>query len=57
MHQMLSMKTYVCVKCGKTFRKAVGGVVMSPKEMDLELRPVCDRCKLNTIASIFTGKR
>ena len=57
MHQMLNMKTYVCVKCGKTFRKAVGGVVMSPKEMELELRPVCDRCKLNTIASIFTGKR
>lgn len=50
---MLQLKTFVCVKCGKTFTKAVGGVVMSPREMELELRPVCDRCKLNTITDIF----
>lgn len=53
---MLNMKTYVCVKCGKTFRKAVGGVVMSPKELELELRPVCDRCKLEAISTIFKSR-
>ena len=50
-------KTYVCIKCGKRFSKMAGGVVMGPKDMELELRPVCDRCKFNTITSIFTGKR
>lgn len=54
---MLHQKTYVCIKCGKRFSKMAGGVVMGPKDMELELRPVCDRCKFNTITSIFTGKR
>lgn len=54
---MRYLKTYTCKKCGKQFMKSVGGVVMPPKEMELELRPICDRCKLNTITSIFTGKR
>lgn len=50
---MLDWKTYTCVKCGKPFTKAVGGFVMSPEQMKLELQPICDRCKANTIFSIF----
>lgn len=50
---MLRFKTYACTKCGKQFQKAVGGVVLSPKEMELELCPVCDACKLERVASIF----
>lgn len=50
---MRYLKTYTCKKCGKQFVKNVGGVVMSPKEMELELRPICDRCKLKNIAKIF----
>lgn len=46
---MLAPKIYTCVKCGKPFTKMVGGVVMSPKQMELELHPVCDICKLSTI--------
>lgn len=50
---MLSPKTYICVKCGKPFIKMVGGVAMSPKQMELELHPICDKCKLAAIGSIF----
>ncbi len=50
---MLKMKTYTCVRCGKTFTKAAGGIVMSPKQMELEMHPVCDQCKLRTIRDIF----
>lgn len=50
---MLEWKTYTCVKCGKQFTKTVGGVVMSPKQMQLEIRPVCDKCKLSAIAGIL----
>lgn len=50
---MLQSKTYTCVKCGKKFTKSVGGVVMTPKQMELETHPVCDRCKLNTVINIF----
>lgn len=50
---MLEIKTYTCRKCGKQFTKAVGGIVASPKELELAWNPVCDRCKLNAIKSIF----
>lgn len=50
---MLEWKTYTCVKCGKQFTKTVGGVVMSPKQMQMEIRPVCDKCKLSALSSIF----
>lgn len=50
---MLQFKTYTCVKCGKQFTKAIGGVVMTPKEMELETRPICDKCKLSTVFNIF----
>ena len=50
---MLEIKTYTCVKCGKIFTKAVGGIVMTPQQMELEVRPVCDKCKLKGITSIF----
>jgi len=52
---MLTFKTYTCKKCGKRFTKSVGGVVMTPSQMELELYPVCDQCKLKTIGRIFTG--
>jgi len=38
-----SPKTYVCVKCGQPFTKWVGGIVMSPEEKQLMLRPICDK--------------
>lgn len=41
----LEIKTFICQKCGKTFRKAVGGVIMTPGAMELTLNPVCDQCK------------
>ena len=48
---MLRWKSYICVKCGKVFTKAVGGVVMvSPL-------PVCDKCKLDTVAGLFKPKK
>lgn len=50
---MLHFETYTCAKCGKTFTKAVGGIVMPPKEMELALHPVCDACKLKKITGIF----
>ena len=49
----LEMKTFTCKKCGKTFRKAVGGVVMTPEAMELMLNPVCDKCKINAVAGTF----
>lgn len=53
---MLEVKTYTCVKCGRTFTKAVGGFVMTPKQMELEMRPICDKCKLNQAWNIFKGR-
>ena len=50
---MLDWRTFTCIKCGKRFTKAVGGVVMCPQQMQLEIRPVCDKCKLSAIAGIF----
>ena len=50
---MLRWTSYICVKCGKVFTKAVGGVIMSPKQMELEIHPVCDKCKLSAITEIF----
>lgn len=50
---MLQFKTYTCVKCGKSFTAPVGGIVMSPRQMELETRPVCDKCKLKNIIDIF----
>lgn len=44
----LEIKIFICKKCGKTFRKAVGGVVMTPEAMELMLNPVCDECKAKT---------
>ena len=50
---MLEMKRYTCVKCGRTFTKMAGGIVMSPREMQLEMRPVCDKCKFNAVTKIL----
>lgn len=44
----LRLETYICCKCGKPFTKWVGGIVMSPAEMELTLHPKCDACKLAT---------
>ena len=49
---MLEIKTYICRKCGKGFTKVVGGIVTSPKEMELAWNPVCDRCKLKKVKEI-----
>ena len=54
---MLHPKTYNCVKCGKGFTKMVGGIVMTPKEQELMLHPVCDKCKLSKIADILGMKK
>ena len=43
---MLEIKTYTCQNCGDKFTQAVGGVVMSPTQMELEMHPVWERCKL-----------
>lgn len=52
---MLKVKTYTCMKCGKPFTKAVGGVIMTPKQMELEMHPMCDKCKLKQVADVFKG--
>lgn len=51
--RLLERKRYTCIKCGKTFTKMVGGIVVTPRERELELCPVCDKCKLGRIADIF----
>lgn len=53
---MLEIKTYTCQKCGERFTKTVGGVVMSPKQMELEMHHVCDRCKLAGVSRIFKSR-
>lgn len=54
---MLHPKRYTCIKCGKQFTKMVGGVVQSPIELELNLRPVCDKCKLNKVVDILNLKK
>ena len=54
---MLHAKKYTCIKCGRQFTKMVGGVVASPQEMELALRPVCDKCKLNKVVDILNLKK
>jgi len=49
-------KTYICIKCGKPFTKLVGGVIMSPEQMELEVHPVCDKCKLCAVTGLFKKK-
>lgn len=49
-------KIYICVKCGKPFTKWAGGAIMSPHQMELEVHPVCDKCKLNAAAGLFKRK-
>lgn len=50
---MLRQERYTCVDCGRSFTKMVGGITFTPKEQELMIRPVCDRCKLNQIKNIF----
>lgn len=50
---MLRLETYTCVKCGKRFTKAVGGIVASQGEMILAVHPVCDKCKLTAVKKLF----
>ena len=54
---MLRAERYTCVKCGKQFTKKVGGVVASPQEMELALRPVCDKCKLNKVIGVLNLRK
>lgn len=49
----LEFKTFTCKKCGKRFTKAVGGIVASPKELELAWNPVCDRCQLGAVKKAF----
>lgn len=49
----LRLGTYVCCKCGKTFTKWVGGVVMGPAEMELVLHPKCNACKIAQAKATF----
>ena len=48
-----TLKTFVCVKCGRSFTKWVGGVIMNPEEEQLMLRPICDKCKMKSIGKII----
>ena len=54
---MLYAKTYTCTKCGRFFTKRRGGVIDSPEDVWLCLRPVCDICKAKTIINIFRPKK
>jgi len=54
---MLHAKKYTCVKCGKQFTKMVGGVVQSPSGRELDLYPVCDKCKLDKVKNILGLKK
>lgn len=54
---MIYPKTYICVKCGKSFTKMAGGITPGPKEHMRDLYPVCDKCKLKKIEDIFGIKR
>ena len=47
---MLRLKTYVCVKCRKTFKKTVGGVIDKT-----DMLPICSDCKLGLVSNIFKG--
>jgi hypothetical protein len=49
----LRFETFTCVECSKPFIKPVGGVIMSPQEMDIRLHPVCDQCKIRRLKSAF----
>ena len=50
----LRLETYVCDRCGKPFQKWVGGVIMTPAEIELNIRPVCDNCKFAIGKAIFS---
>lgn len=50
---MLQFKTLTCSVCGKKFTKSVGGIVLSQKELELMIHPVCDKCKLSKVTKIF----
>ena len=56
-HMSLEFKTFTCKKCGKRFTKAVGGIVASPKQLELEWNPVCDQCKWNKVKDILGLKK
>lgn len=50
---MLQLKTFICQKCGKCFSVMVGGIVQTPRELNLYAYPLCSKCKLSKIAKIF----
>lgn len=50
---MLRFETYTCTKCGKSFTKAVGGIIASLEEAALAVHPVCDKCKLDAVKQLF----
>lgn len=52
---MLTFKTYTCAKCGKQFTKPTGGVIMTPPQMELELHPVCDQCKMKMVSGALSS--
>lgn len=50
---MFQFKTFTCSVCGKQFTKSVGAIMMSPKDLELMVHLVCNKCKLSKIAKIF----
>lgn len=54
---MLRAERYTCIKCRKSFTKMVGGVIASPMEHELSIRPICDRCKLDKVVDILNLRK
>lgn len=54
---MLQIDTFTCVKCGRIFIKTHGGIVERPEYAYFSLHPVCDICKIKTVASFFKPRK
>lgn len=48
------MMTFTCTICGQTFIKWVGGIIMTPSEQQLMMRPICDSCKIKKAKNILS---
>lgn len=40
------LQMFTCAICGRKFMKRVGGFVITPEEIELRTRPICDYCKV-----------